>query len=249
MKPRVAFFGLASDFGCQVQITNADSHLLDVLNQFDLVYWQLVSSGHVPDSYDIAIVEGAATTQEHVDLLKKIRETAKVVVAIGACAITGGIPHLAAKGDLHERFKTVYGESSPLSFEGRLSPEPIDTYIPVDYNVPGCPIEPAEFVQVLQRAIMELSDPVQKTPLCASCKIAGNVCFYEKQEVCLGLIARDGCGVKCVSRGRSCMACRGIAVDANIAGALIAVESYGVPSSEFLDALEIYNSSREVVAQ
>jgi len=69
MAPRVVVVGLASDFGCQVQMTNIEDHLLDVLGVIDLVYWQLASSGHMPEEYDVAIIEGAVTTEEHVRAL------------------------------------------------------------------------------------------------------------------------------------------------------------------------------------
>ena len=35
---RVVVVGLASCFGCQLQITNDEAHLLDVLGQIDLQY-------------------------------------------------------------------------------------------------------------------------------------------------------------------------------------------------------------------
>ena len=38
--PRVVFAGLASCFGCQINITNIEEHLLAVLGQIDLAYWQ-----------------------------------------------------------------------------------------------------------------------------------------------------------------------------------------------------------------
>lgn len=40
---RVVVVGLASCFGCQLQITNDEAHLLDVLGQIDPRYWQLAS--------------------------------------------------------------------------------------------------------------------------------------------------------------------------------------------------------------
>ena len=76
MAPRVVVLSLASDFGCQVQLTNMEDDLLDVLGLMDLSYWQLASSGHMPEAYDVAIVEGAVTTGEHVDLLKDVRSKA-----------------------------------------------------------------------------------------------------------------------------------------------------------------------------
>ena len=36
--PRVVVLGLASCFGCQLQITNAESHLLEILGQIDVQY-------------------------------------------------------------------------------------------------------------------------------------------------------------------------------------------------------------------
>ena len=49
--PRVVVFSLASCFGCQVMITNIESHLLELLGQIDLQYWQLASSAPLPEDY------------------------------------------------------------------------------------------------------------------------------------------------------------------------------------------------------
>ena len=62
--PRVVVAGLASCFGCQLQITNAEAHLVDVLGQIDVRYWQLASSDPMPEEFDVAVVEGAVTTEE-----------------------------------------------------------------------------------------------------------------------------------------------------------------------------------------
>lgn len=245
MAPRVVVISLASDFGCQVQMTNMEDHLLDVLGAIDLSYWQLASSGHMPAEYDVAIVEGAVTTDAHVELLKRVRAAAPTVIAIGACALSGGIPALATHGDLEERVDCVYGADGALIACGRITPMPVDAVIDVDYRVNGCPIQPLEFVSVLQRALMGLSDRPPKEPLCASCKIAENACYYERGILCLGLITRTGCGAKCVSLGRPCTGCRGIAEDANIEGARLLLEKRGIDPGALDSALELYNSITE----
>ncbi len=245
MAVRVAVIGLASDFGCQVQITNSPD-LLAVLGQFELAYWQLASSGHLHDDYDVAVVEGAVTTEEHIALLKRVRETAGTVIAIGACAVTGGIPGLATTGELESRVGCVYGDDGAIVACGRVTPMPVDAVIDVDYHVPGCPIRPDEFVAVLQRALMGLSDKLPREPLCASCKVQENVCFYSKGQVCLGLITRAGCGAKCVSLGRPCTGCRGIAEDANIESARQVLAERGIPESELGRVLQLYNAIEEV---
>ncbi len=246
MAPRVVVIGLASDFGCQVQMTNMEDHLLDVLGAIDLTYWQLASSGHMPAVYDVAVIEGAVTTVEHVELLKTVRATAGTVMVIGACAITGGIPGLATSGDLEDRVGCVYGDEGDIVACGRISPIPVDAVIDVDYHVPGCPIQPAEFVSTLQRALMGLSDRPPREPLCAACKMAENVCFYSQGQVCLGLVTRTGCGAKCVSLGRPCTGCRGIADDANVAAAGELIAKWGFTPQDLESALELYNSLTEV---
>lgn len=245
MAPRVVVIGLASDFGCQVQMTNQEDHLLDVLGAIDLTYWQLASSGHMPADYDVAVIEGAVTTGEHVELLRRVRETADVVITIGACAVTGGIPALATHGELEERVGCVYGDDGSLVACGRIAPMPVSAVIDVDHRVPGCPIQPHEFVAVLQRALMGLSDRPPREPMCAACKVAENACFYEQGTVCLGLVTRTGCGARCVSLGRPCTGCRGVADDANLDAARALLAERGIDPEALDVALELYNSIPE----
>lgn len=245
MASRVAIISLASDFGCQVQMTNMEDHLLEVLAQFELSYWQLASSGHLPEKFDVAVIEGAVTTEEHIATLRNARAVADVVIAIGACAITGGIPGLASGEGLEDRVGCVYGDDGALVACGRITPMPVDAVIDVDYRVLGCPIQPAEFVAVLQRALMGLSDRAPREPLCASCKVAENVCFYEGGTLCLGLVTRTGCGARCVSLGRPCTGCRGIAEDANIDSARAILATHGFAPEALDRALGLYSTCQE----
>lgn len=70
--PRVVVVGLASCFGCQLQITNVEEHLTDVLGQIDLRYWQLASSEPMPEEFDVAVIEGAVTTEESEATVRKL---------------------------------------------------------------------------------------------------------------------------------------------------------------------------------
>ncbi len=245
MAPRVVVIGLASDFGCQVQMTNIEDHLLDVLGLIDLTYWQLASSGHLPAEYDVAIVEGAVTTEAHVEALRRVRETAGAVIAVGACAITGGIPAIASAGELADRYGCVYGEGGAEVACGRIAPMPVTAVIDVDYRVPGCPLDTDEFLRVLSRALQGLSGRIPEEPLCAACKTRENICFHDRGELCLGLVTRTGCGAKCVSLGRACTGCRGIAADANLDAAYALLASRGIPAEEFTRRLSLYNTLEE----
>lgn len=252
MAARVVVIGLASDFGCQVQMTNMEDHLLDVLGSIELGYWQLASSGHMPEEFDVAVIEGAVTTSEHVELLKRVRETADVVIAIGSCSVSGGIPGIALTDDLETRAECVYGEDAALVACGRIAPMPVSAVIGVDYRVPGCPIDPLEFVSVMQRGLAGLKDRTAADAMCAACKVAENECFYERggeSKVCLGLVTRAGCNTRCISLGRPCTGCRGIAEDANLASARAIVASHGLSVAEFDARLQLYNAVSEVTAR
>jgi sulfhydrogenase subunit delta len=247
MAPRVVVLSLASDFGCQVQMTNIEDHLLEVLGLMDLSYWQLASSGHMPADYDVAIVEGAVTMPEHVELVRRVRGTAGVLIAIGSCAVTGGIPALANAQSLDDGFARVYGDGTPLTYaEGHLPPSAVGAIVDVDYVVPGCPIDTDEFLTVLSRALHGLSDKTPEQPMCFACKMRENVCFFDKGQLCLGLITRSGCHARCVTLGRPCTGCRGLAPDANLPAARMVFENHGFDMDRALAAIGLYNTNAEV---
>ena len=247
MAPRLVVLSLASDFGCQVQLTNMTGELLDVLGLVDLSYWQLATSGHMPADYDVAIIEGAVTTDEHVALLANVRRTAAVVIAMGTCANTGGIPAIAGGLGYESRYAAVYGDGIAVA-PGRRAPLPVDFFIKVDYHVPGCPIDTDEFLRVLSHVLLGLSDRVPDMTMCASCKVNETVCFYDRGELCLGLVTRAGCGARCTSLGRACTGCRGIAPDANLVSAREIAARSGVRTGDLDKALRVYNALTEVHA-
>jgi coenzyme F420-reducing hydrogenase gamma subunit len=244
MAPRVVVLSLASDFGCQLQMTNIEDDLLAVLGRIDLTYWQLASSMQMPDEYDVAIVEGAVTMPEHVELLKQVRDTAAVVIAVGACAMNGGIPALAAD-EVSASREQVYGAAAPRFSLDAMPPRGVTSVIDIDYLVPGCPIDTSEYVDVLSHALLGMRDHTPIEPMCASCKVNENICYFESDEICLGVVTRSGCGAKCVTLGRPCTGCRGLAPDANLASARTVFAEHGYDLAEVLATHRIYNSAEE----
>jgi membrane-bound hydrogenase subunit mbhJ len=89
-----------------------------------------------PRHADILLVTGVATRQAR-DRLKRIYSQMapnKKVLAIGACAISGGI------------FRNAYNSSKG-----------INNIIQVDYYVPGCPPKPEAIIHVLLKALNDLN--------------------------------------------------------------------------------------------
>lgn len=245
--PVVVVAGLASCFGCQLQITNAEAHLTAVLGQIDLRYWQLASSDPMPEEFDVAIIEGAVTTREAEETVRRLRERARVVIAIGACANTAGIPGMAAPG-FSARSVQVYGEAgAPRACGSMVEPCAVHNVIKVDYSVQCCPIDPYDFVDVLQRALYGSNKAVSSATLCGECKRNETGCFYGRNRMCLGLVTRSGCGARCVRLGRPCNGCAGLSPDANLEAARAACALAGLSVAEFDKALEMFNQINPVL--
>ena len=242
--PRVVVVGLASCFGCQLQITNVEEHLTDVLGQIDLRYWQLASSEPMPEEFDVAVIEGAVTTEESEATVRKLRERAKCVIALGACAATAGIPGIAAR-NFFKRPSQVY-QDVPAACGSMVVPRPVGAVIDVDYTVRCCPIDTMDFIDVLQRALYGSNKFDRTGTMCGQCKRNGTDCFFDRGQLCLGLVTVAGCGAKCVNLGRACNGCRGLSPDANLDAARAACERAGVDPDDFDEALALFNQVERV---
>ena len=214
---------------------------MEVLGQIDLRYWQLASSEPMPDEFDVAVIEGAVTTEESERLVQRLREKAAVVIAIGACATTAGIPGMAAEGFI-QRPGTVY-DNVPEACGEMISPRAVGAVIDVDYEVRCCPIDSYDFIDVLQRALYGSNKTVSTATMCGSCKRNETGCFYQKGVMCLGLVTQAGCDARCVNLGRPCNGCRGLSPDANLPAAREACRAAGIPVEDFDKALEMFNQT------
>ena len=245
--PRVVVVGLASCFGCQLQITNVERHLLDVLGQVDLRYWQLVASGPMPGEFDVAVIEGAVTTEESAERVRWLREHAATVIAVGACATTGGIPAMASAG-FAPRAAEVYGEGgAPAACGDMIGPRPVSAVVDVDFEVRCCPIDPFIFIDVLHHVLYGSNRVRSSATLCGECKKNEKACFFPNHTLCLGLVTRRGCGARCVNLGRPCNGCAGLSPDANLETARVTAGEHGVSPAALDKALEMFNQVNPVL--
>jgi sulfhydrogenase subunit delta len=207
MKPRVAVFAFTSCEGCSLVILSLEDVLLDVLGQVEFVNFR-EAMDEKRDDYDIAIIDGAITQEHEIEELKKIRERAKVVVAMGACAVQGGLYFLKNYHDPKTTAEYVYGDKA--AYFGSLPVRPVSHYVNVDLNVYGCPIDKDEFVEVLRSAILGKRPNIPNYPICNECRMAENICVFDRGLKCLGPVTRAGCGAICPAHHTGCCGCRGM---------------------------------------
>jgi coenzyme F420-reducing hydrogenase gamma subunit len=92
-KKKIAFFEFTSCEGCQLEFLNQGPELLELLAHVDIVRFREAISD-LGDDYEIAVIEGSITTPKQEEQIKDIRSKAKLLVAIGACASSGGVNSL-----------------------------------------------------------------------------------------------------------------------------------------------------------
>ena len=224
-KPRVAIFDFACCEGCQLQIVNMEEEILDLLSVISPVEWREAISDK-SEEYDIAIIEGSITRPEDEARIKKIREKAAVLVALGSCATHGGVNKLKNNFELQDVKQYVYGKDAGMPHVDTALTKAVGEVVKVDFSIPGCPIDKKEFAAVVKSLAQGKTPVIPYYPVCVECKAQENICRYEFNEVCLGPITRAGCQAKCPTSGFWCFGCRGQVDNPNVNAAQDVMDKY-----------------------
>ncbi len=126
-KPTIAIVPGTACGGCDMSIVNLHEKLLDIVENYELVYWPTAADFKLEDlkkleKIDVVIFQGSLRLEEHVHVLKLLREKAKVLIGYGSCAITGGMYGLSNLYTRDELLKTVYDESPSTVKNGNSYP-------------------------------------------------------------------------------------------------------------------------------
>jgi sulfhydrogenase subunit delta len=208
-KPIVGIFGLTSCAGDQLVILNCEDELLKIADRFDIVDWVMAQSKNEEScSIDVALVEGVVAQEDDIERLKKIRERAKIVIAIGTCAVFGGVAAMKNQIPREVMKKEVYGDN--IEFIDSVKAQPIGSFVKVDYTLPGCPIEKPQLLQMLSSLAVGDVPEILNIPVCMECKMRENICLVvEKSAVCAGSLTVAGCNARCPSHNVPCGGCHG----------------------------------------
>ena len=145
---KVATVSLAGCFGCHMSLLDIDERLFDLLEHVEFERSPLNDTKTVGDC-DIGLIEGGVCNAENVHVLREFRRRCHTLVALGACAVNGGLPAQRNHLDIGHCLQAVYLSRQGLA-GGRVPddpelPLPLDKVHPVhevvriDYFLPGCP--------------------------------------------------------------------------------------------------------------
>jgi NAD-reducing hydrogenase small subunit len=152
-KVRAATVWLDGCSGCHMSFLDLDERLIEIAQHLDMVYTPLIDVKAYPDEVDVALVEGAVSSEEDLEKIHRIRRQTKILVAFGDCAVTGNVPSMRNAFPVEDVYRRGYIETATLrpgvpdQVVPKLLPQvrPIHEYVPVDVYLQGCP-PPADVI-------------------------------------------------------------------------------------------------------
>ncbi|MGA2194070.1 MAG: NADH:ubiquinone oxidoreductase [Bryobacteraceae bacterium] len=246
-KPAVGIFGLTGCAGDQLAILNCEDRLLDIVALVDVRDFLMASSANdAACPLDIALVEGAVVSQRDAERLRKIRARATTLVALGTCAVWGGVAAMDRGADRRKLLEEVYGETG-LNYDSAPA-QALHEVVKVDLNITGCPIEKEHFLSAIGNLLNGDAPLYPEYPVCTECRMLENNCLLiERGELCCGPITAAGCKARCPDLRVPCVGCRGPVGDANRSSLLAMLEEKGLDRERMAARLRTF--APEGVAQ
>ena len=142
-----------------------DERFIEIADLVDIVYSPLVDIKEFPEGVDVALVEGAVSSEDDQRKIELIRERTRILVSLGDCAVTANVPAMRNRFKVKDLLARAYvenvsapGEPTPLSADEipALHPlaKPVHEVVRVDIYVPGCP-PPADIIYFVLTELLE----------------------------------------------------------------------------------------------
>jgi len=246
-KPKVGIFGMTGCAGEQIVILNCEDQLMDILKVLDIKsFHTAMSKNDEKSDLDVAFVEGAVVQPEEEALLKEIRKRSRLLIALGTCAVWGGVAAMKNEVSRQRLKDEVYGPAGKI-FKS-IPAQPLRSFVKVDFCISGCPIEKEQFLQAVGSLVHGDIPVLPKYAVCTECKMNENTCLLvEKGQLCLGPITVAGCNARCLSYGIPCSGCRGPVEEANIASEVEILKEKGFTLGDINNQLRTFATPAEVL--
>ena len=150
-KKVVATVSLAGCFGCHMSMLDIDTELLDLTEFITFNKSPLTDIKKFTTRCHIGLIEGSCCNAENVETLRAFRENCDLLVAVGECAVWGGLPamrntipigecleeaYLNSFTQVPGEYTVPYHEDLPKLLDKVY---PCNEIVKIDYFIPGCP--------------------------------------------------------------------------------------------------------------
>ena len=161
-KVKAATVWLDGCSGCHMSFLDMDERIIELLQKVDLCYSPLVDHKDFPEMVDLTLVEGAVSSHEDLEKIKKVREHTKILVSLGDCAVTANVPSMRNPFGVKAIMNHAYVETAVTKdiIPDEVVPElfeysrPVHNFVKVDLFLQGCP-PPADAIYFLLTELLE----------------------------------------------------------------------------------------------
>ncbi len=172
-KPKISSDWMAGCAGCHMSLLDIDERIVTVAELVDIRATPVTDLKQPDESgVDVGILEGGVNNTSNEEVAHRMRKRCKLLVALGDCAVFGGVPAMRNFFPLEEALRRAYVETESTDEEGKIPDDPelaqmtrvraLSEVVPVDIYVPGCPPDADTIFYVLselaQGRIPDLKD-------------------------------------------------------------------------------------------
>lgn len=149
-KPKISTDWMCGCAGCHMSLLDIDERIITVAELADIRSTPITDLKH-PDESGVAVgvLEGGINNTANEEVAHMFRKRCKILVALGDCAVFGGVPAMRNFFSNEEALRRAYVETESTDAEGKIPDDPelckmtkvraIHEVVPVDISVPGCP--------------------------------------------------------------------------------------------------------------
>lgn len=207
-KTKLAVWKFSSCDGCQLSLLDLEDELLEIAATVNIAYFLEASSRVKRGPYDLSIIEGSISTPHDIERIKAVREKSKLLLAVGSCAVFGGVQALRNYTLPGAYSQIVYEHPEYLSALDASSP--VSAHVKTDLELRGCPPDQRQILEVLTACLHGKKPELPRGSVCLECKRKGIVCVMVSRGIpCLGPVTHAGCGALCPAYDRGCYGCFG----------------------------------------
>jgi NAD-reducing hydrogenase small subunit len=159
-KPKISTDWLAGCAGCEMSLLDIDERIVLVAEWLDIRSTPITDLKE-PDQtgVDVGVLTGAVNNTTNEEVAHRMRGRCKVLVALGDCAVFGGVVAMRNFFKLEDALRRAYVETESTDAEGKIPRSPelgvptkvraLGEVVDVDVFVPGCPPDPDVIFYVL----------------------------------------------------------------------------------------------------
>ncbi len=149
-KPKVSSDWMCGCAGCHMSLLDMDERIAKIIELTDLRATPITDLKEPDESgVDVGVLEGGINNTTNEEVALRMRKRCKILVALGDCAVFGGVPAMRNFFPLEEALKRGYVTTESTDESGKIPDDPelcqqttvraIHEVVPVDVFVPGCP--------------------------------------------------------------------------------------------------------------